>query len=114
MQNLLQLQGVVLRLKCIVGDHATSRMFWEAEEGGLALIPGHSHFQVFTVQGDDKLEWKQPEIAQTLFIFPQPCATPPSHLLDEFEASVVLREEGEEHGNTPAQQHAGQCTITYI
>jgi len=31
--------------------------------------------------------------------------------LDEFEASVVLREEGEEHGNTPAQQHAGQCTL---
>lgn len=89
-QNLLQLQGVVLRLKRIVGDHATSRMFWEAEEGGLALIPGHSHFQVFTVQGDDKLEWKQPRFAQTLFIFPQPCATPPSHLLDEFEASVVL------------------------
>jgi len=65
-QNLLQLQGAVLRLKCIVGDHATSGMFWEAEEGGLALIPGHSHFQVFTVQGDDKLDWKQSEICPNL------------------------------------------------
>lgn len=46
------------------------------------------------------------ECVQTLLVLPQSGATLPSHLLNELEATVVLRKEWRgKDGSTPAQQH---------